>query len=214
MQGTTEWFTNTRCILFANMMSNPFSEMSTDLLKLLFTSHDPMQLRLICRDMKTKIENSPEFIIHLSPDGSKNASSSFFVRFKGKITIGSRHGWDNQTGWFSSLTDAIQRGLQVDTILPLTVNSLNVSNFGSRLNDVCLSKIRMLFITFSGTLRSLSTSMTCLSMLCNVAETIELKVDVLYRRPREFLHDVVDQIKGLRGSALSLKTISIRSVFP
>ncbi len=174
-------------------MENPFSELSTDLLKLLFTSHGPMQLRLICRDMKTKIENS---------------------RFKGKITIGSRHGWDHQTGWFSSLMDAIQQGLQVDTILPLTVNSLNMSKFCSRLNDVCLSKIRMLSITLRGTLRSLSTSMTSLYILCNVADTIELKVDVLYRRPREMLYGVVEQIKGLRRSAISLKALSIRSVFP
>uniref|UniRef100_A0A7S0MI62 F-box domain-containing protein n=1 Tax=Cryptomonas curvata TaxID=233186 RepID=A0A7S0MI62_9CRYP len=192
------------------MIENPFSELSTDLLKLLFTSHDPMQLRLICRDMKTKIENSPEFVIHLSPDGTQHASSTFFVRFKGKISIGSRHGWDHQTGWFSSLTDAIHRGLQVDTILPLTVNSLNLSKFCSMLNDVCPSKIRMLSITLSGTLRSLSTSIPSLSMLCNVAETIELKMDVLYRRPRELLFDVVEQIKGIGGGAISLKAISIR----
>jgi hypothetical protein len=194
-------------------MANLFSELSTDLLKLLFTSHDPMQLRLICRDMKTKIENSPELVIHLSPNGTQNASITFFIRFKGKITIGSRHGWDHQTGWFTSLTDAIQRGLQVDTILPLTVNSLNLSKFCSRLNDVCLTKIRMLSITFSGTLRSLSTTMASFSMLRNVAETIELKVDVLYRRPRELLCGVVEQIKGLGGSGISLKALSIRSVF-
>ena len=172
-----------------------------------------MQLRLICRDMKTKIENSPEFTLHLSPDGTQNASSSFFIRFKGKITIGSRHGWDHQAGWFTSLTDAIQRGLQLDTILPLTVNSLNLSKFCS-LNSVCISKIRMLFITFSGTLRSLSTSMALFPILCNVAETIELKVDVLYRRPRELLCGVVEQIKGLGGCGISLKALSIRSVFP
>ena len=194
-------------------MANLFSELSTDLLKLLFTSHDPMQLRLICRDMKTKIENSTEFVIHLSPDGTQNVSSTFFVKFKGKITIGSRHGWDHQAGWFTSLTDAIQRGLQLDTILPLTVNSLNLSKFCSRLNDVCLSKIRMLSITFSGTLRSLSTSIASFHMLCNVAEIVDLKLDVLYRRPRELLCGVVEQIKGCGGSGISLKALSIRSVF-
>jgi hypothetical protein len=191
-----------------------FSALSTDLLKLLFTSHDPLQMRLICKDVKYKIENSPKFTIYLSSEGTKNASSIFFLRFKGKISIGSRHGWDHQTGWFRSLTDAITRGLQVDTILPLPVNSLNISNFCSRLNDICLSKIRILSITFSGTLRSLSTSMTSLCTLCNVAETIDLKVDVLYRRPRELLYGVIEQIKRLGGSAISVQALSIRSVIP
>ncbi len=193
---------------------NPFSELSTDLLKLLFASHDSMQLRLICKDMKAKIENSPEVIIYLSPDGTQNASSTFFLRFKGKVSIGSRHGWDHQTGWFSSFIDAIQRGLQVESIMPLAVNSLNLSNFCSRLSSVCLSKIHKLSITFHGTLRSLSTSIASLSALCSVAETIELKLDILYRRPRELLKDVVEHIKGLGGIAISLKAISIRSVFP
>jgi hypothetical protein len=198
------------CVVKAMAFLNPFSELSTDLLKLLFSSHDPLQVRLVCKDMKDKIENSPKFTIRLSPEGTQNASSTFFLRFKGETSIGSRHGWDHQTGWFSSLMDAIHRGLRVDTILPLPVNSLNLSNFCSRLNDVCVSKIRILSITFSGTLRSLSKSMTSLCRLCNVAETIELKVDVLYRRPRELLCGVIEQITGLGGSAISFKALSIR----
>ncbi len=191
-------------------MVESFSALSSDLLKVLFASHDPMQLRLICMDMKTKIENSPEITIYLSPDGTQNASSSFFVRFKGKISVGSRHGWNHQKGWFSSLLDAIQLGLQVDSILPLDVNSLNLSSFSSRLNDVCLSKIKNLSIAFSGTLGSLSTSIVSLSALCNVAEKIELKLDILYRRPKQLLIDVIDQIKGI-GGGISLKELSIRS---
>ena len=191
-----------------------FSQLSADLLKLLFASHDPMQLRLVCRDMKAKIENYPEFMIHLSSDGTQNASGAFFLRFKGKLSVWSRHGWDHQTGWFSSLMDAIHQGLKVETIPPIVVNSLNLSKLCSRLNDICLTKIHKLSITFCGTLRSLSTSIASLSSLCNIAEIIELKLDILYRRPRELLVDVVDQIKGLGGSAISLKTLSIRSVPP
>ncbi len=196
------------------MLENLFSELSTDLLKLLFASHDPMLLRLICTDMKNKIENFPEFLLHLSPDGTQNASCAFFVRFKGKISVGSRHGWNPHRGWFNALIEAIRRGLRVDAILPLALNSLNSSIFCSMLSDGCLSKIQKLSITFSGTLRSLSALIKSLSTLCKVAEKIELKLEVLYRRPRELLNDIIDQIKGLGGeSSISIMALSIRSVF-
>ena len=191
-----------------NHQTMQFVELSSDLLKILFESHNPIHLRQICKDFRTKIENFPEFMISLSLDGTQNASSTFFTRFKGKISVGSRHGWNHQSGWFISLLDAIQRGLQLDTILPLTVNSLNLSHFSSGLNEVCLSKTHKLSLTFKGTLRSLSTSMHSLSALCKVAEIVELKLEVLYRRPRELLNDVVDRIKGL--DAMSLKSLSIR----
>ena len=186
-----------------------FGELSSDHLKILFKSHNAIQLRLICREMKAAIENSPEMALHLSSDGTQNATSTFFIRFKGKISVGSRHGWDHQTGWFSSLLDAIQRGLKLDTILPLTVNSFNLSAFSSRLTHACLSKIQKLSLTFSGTLRSLSTSINSLSALCNVAEIVELKLEILYRRPKELLNDIIDRIKGL-GGGISLNSLSIR----
>ena len=192
---------------------NVFSELSSDLLQTLFASHNKLQLRLICRDIKAKIENYPDFILHLSPDGTQNASCNFFLQFKGKLSVGSRYGWNEQTGWFSSLLDAIKKGLRVDTLTSLVVNSLNLLHFSSKLNDACLSKIQKLYITFSGSLRSLSRSIASLSALCQVAENIDLTLKVLYRRPREVLKDVVDEIKGLDGK-ISLTSLAIRSVIP
>jgi hypothetical protein len=187
-----------------------FIDLTSDIFKLLFASHNLIQLRLICRDIKEKIENFPELTLHLSPIGTLNASSTFFASFKGKISVGSRHGWDHQKGWFSSLIDAIKRGLQVDTILPLTVNRMNLSQFYSMLNDVCISKIQMISLTFSGTLRCLSTSIASLSGLCTISEKIELNLELQYRRPREMLFDVVEQIKGI-GNVIFLKSLVTRS---
>ncbi len=201
-----------RQVSFQRQCIMQFVELSSDLFKILFASHNPIQLRLICRDIKWKIESSPEFTIHLSTDGTQNASSAFFVRFKGELSVGSRHGWDHQKGWFPSLIVAIQRGLRVNTILPLTVNGLNLPPFSSMLHDVCRHKIQKLSIKFCGTLRSLSNSIALLSTSCKVAERIDLNLEIIYRRPRDMLKDVIDQIKGL-GDAISVKTLFIRSVF-
>ncbi len=159
--------------------------------------------------MREKVENYPDFVVNLSPDGTRNASSTFFARFKGKLTVGSRYGWDPVRGWFCSLIDAIRQGLQVDTILPLAVNSLNLLQFSASLNQVCLEKIRTISISFDGTTQSLKSSMTALSTLCRVAERVELNLDFLFRRPRVSLLDAVDQLKDLE-STISLKTLAIR----
>jgi hypothetical protein len=189
--------------------NNQFSELSSDLLKLLFGAQNQLQLRLICRNMREKVENSPEFVINLSPDGTRNASSTFFARFKGKLTVGSRYGWDPVRGWFYSLIDAIRQGLQVDTILPLAVNGLNLPQFSANLTDVCIEKIQTISISFDGTTKSLTSSMAALSTLCRVADRVELNLHVIFRRPRVCLLDTVDRIKDLQ-SAISLKSLTIR----
>jgi hypothetical protein len=190
-------------------VDNKFCELSSDLLKLLFTTQNPLQMRLICRSMREKVENYPDFVIHLSPDGTKNASSTFFARFKGNISVGSRHGWDPVGGWFSSLIEAIRQGMQVDTIFPLAANSLNLPQFSAKLNEVCLKKIQKLSISFCGTTKSLSSSMEALSALCNVAVRVELELDVLFRRPKVVLLDAVQQVRGL-GGAINLQSLKIR----
>jgi hypothetical protein len=190
-----------------------FSELTSEITQILFASHNLIDLRLICKDFKARIENFPEFTIHLSPGGTQNASSEFFVQFKGKITVGSRYGWDHQKGWFRSLVDAILRGLQVHSILPLTLNTLSLPPFSSMLHDACCTKIQNLYITFRGTLRNLSNSIAALSAMCIFAEKIELTLEILYRRPRVVLKDVVDRIKVL-GDAIDLKGLLIRSVRP
>jgi hypothetical protein len=192
-------------------MQHQFCELSADLFSILFASQNQMQLRTVSKRFREKIENSPEFFLRLSPDGTTNASSSFFVRFKGKLSVGSRHGWDDMKGWFSSLLDAIKLGLQVDSILQMTVNSLNVMQFSSRLNEVCLTKIQTLSFTFICSVRSLSNSLTSFSRLCTVAERIELKLELLYRRPRDKLKAAIDQLRSL-GEAIHVQTLAIRSV--
>ena len=190
-------------------VEDKFSDFSSDLVKLLFAAQEPLQLRLVCRSMKARVENYPDFVLHLSPEGTQNASSIFFIRFKGKISVGSRHGWDPLRGWFPSLLDAIRQGVQVVSILPMTMNSLNLPQFSAKLNEVCLEKIQKLSISLISTTRSLSGSITALSALCHVAERVELKLEILFRRPRELLHDVVDQLRSLRG-AIHLESLSIR----
>jgi hypothetical protein len=189
--------------------NNRLSELSSDLLKLLFGTQNQLQMRLICRSMREKVENFPEFVVNLSPDGTRNASSTFLARFKGKLTVGSRYGWDPVRGWFCSLVDAIRQGLQVDTILPLAVNSLTLLQFSASLNQVCLEKIRTISISFDATTKSLTSSMAALSTLCRVAERVELNLDVLFRRPRVSLLDAVDQVKYLE-SAMAMKSLAIR----
>ena len=189
--------------------NNQFSELSPDLLKLLFGAENQLQMRLICRSMREKVENYPDFVINLSPDGTRNASSTFFARFKGKLTVGSRYGWDPARGWFCSLIEAIRQGLQVETILPLAVNSLNLPQFTAHLNEVCLEKIQTISVSFDGTTKSLTSSMAALSTLCRVAERVELNLDVLFRRPRVSLLDTVDQVRDLE-SAISLKSLTMR----
>jgi hypothetical protein len=149
---------------------------------MLSASHNPIhfKLRLISNykdsDILEKLDGSSEQVIHLfEPKQRLLSESSHVLRFnlklKGimmtRISVGSRHGLDHQNGWFSSLMDAIQKGLIVDKILPLTVNrkglTLSAFKFPSRLNDVCSSKIQSLSITFTGTTKSLSRSIAPLS---------------------------------------------------
>ena len=155
------------------------------------------------------MENFPDFDLHLSYEGTQRASSTFFIRFKGKISVGSRHGWNPLIGWFPSLLDAIRQGLQVDSIFPIVVNSLNLSPFSAKLNEACHKKIQKLSISFTGTRKSLASSIAEFSALCQVAERVELKLEILFRRPRELFLDIVDQIKSL-DDAISLESLSIR----
>jgi hypothetical protein len=190
---------------------NPFLEFSSDILKLLFTEQSSLQIRLICRSMREKVENYPDFDLHLSLQGTQSASSSFFIRFKGKISVGSRHGWDPLRGWFPSLLDAIRKGLWVDTFFSMVVNSLNILTFSAKLNEACHKKVQRLSISLTCTRKSLASSISALTTLCQVAERVELKLNILFRRPRELLLDVVDKIKSLHG-AISLISLTIRYI--
>ena len=44
---------------------NPFLQFSSDILKLFFVEQCPLQMRLICRSMREKVENYPDFDLHL-----------------------------------------------------------------------------------------------------------------------------------------------------
>ncbi len=186
-----------------------FCDLSSDILKLLFGTQYPLQMRLICHSMRDKVEKYPDFVIHLSPDGTRNATSAFFAKFKGNLSVGSRHGWDPSSGWFCSLIDAIRQGLQVDTIFPLAMNSLNLPLFSAKLNEACVQKIKQLSILLRCTVKSLSKSMEALSALCSAADRVELSLDVIFRRPKVVLLDVVDQLSRL-GGGLHLESLSIR----
>jgi hypothetical protein len=190
------------------MDGNPFLEFSSDIFKSLFTDQSPLQIRLICRSMREKVENYPDIDLHLSVQGTRSASSSFFTRFKGKISVGSRHGWDPLRGWFPSLLDAIRRGVRVDTVFPIVVNSLNLLPFSAKLNEACHEKVQRLSISLACTRKSLASSIAALTALCQVAERVELKLNILFRRPRELLLDAVDKIKSLHGT-ISLMSLTL-----
>jgi hypothetical protein len=189
-------------------VGNPFLEFSSDILQSFFAEQNPLQLRLICRSMREKVENYPDFDLHLSLQGTQSASSTFFTRFKGKISVGSRHGWDPLRGWFPSLIDAIRRGVRVDTIFSIVVNSLNLMPFSAKLNEACHEKVQRLSISLTCTRKSLASSIAALTAVCQVAERVDLKLNILFRRPRELLLDVVDKIKVLHG-AISLISLTI-----
>jgi hypothetical protein len=92
-----------------------------DNLAVILKGESIMSFRLVCKGLKAQIERFPDFTLRFSKAGAEHVTSDFLLRFKGKITIGSRHCWNLKSGWFNAMIQAIPLGLTVTTIETMDV---------------------------------------------------------------------------------------------
>jgi hypothetical protein len=175
-----------------------------------------VMLRVVCKSLKTIIEEMPEFEIVLSPQGTANATRFFYSHFKGKLTITSNCVSRAPIGWFLALIDAAQHGVQVEKASTLHVNSRTACVLSEAVEKVLSNSrssrillIRLISLCFEGSSSGFRKSLSAISKLSSVADEVEISVNLSFRSPLETLWGIIQQIMSL-GDRFIVKETYIR----
>jgi hypothetical protein len=181
-------------------------DLTCDNLMSIASCYDLIKLRSVCRSVKEKIENLSELLIHLSTEGLLQSTSEFFCRFKGKVSIASKQGMDPKDRWFSSLIMSIRSGFDLAALYNVKLKHSSLQFFCLAVREDLPLKIQKLTITYNGSINNFTDAYQTLMKL---ADNIEAKIELTYRRPRESLSDAVDQVLAMDGT-FSFSTLSLR----
>ena len=177
------------------------------------SSTEKLMLRAVCTSMKSLIEKLPVFEIALSQEGASAVTSHFFSHFKGILTVTSKCVSGASIRWFEALIDAVQQGVKVEKISTLCINSRTASALSKVLQRLLSSgdssRIICIALSFEGSSGGFRNALSAISMLSSVAERVDLSADLTFRRPKETLWGITQQIKSL-GSCFSVKSLCIR----
>jgi hypothetical protein len=172
-----------------------------------------MPFRVVCKSMKTLIEELPEFEITLSLTGTAKATSYFFSHFKGNLTVTSKTFSRTAIDWFLTLIDSVQYGVKVEKASTICVNSRTASSLSETLERVlskcCSAKISHISICFEGSTSGFRRSLSAISKLSYIADEIEISADLSFRSPLETLWGINQQIMSL-GSRFTVRDLCIR----
>ncbi len=191
-------------------------DIPSDNLKVILRGHPILSLRLVCKGLKTRIENFPNICISLSEAGSQNVTRDFFMLFKGNVTIGCNYTCTPLAGWFKAVLDAINTGLIVDRIISLDVNCNTIQVLSSDLKRAVhreglrsshIDRLCLSLAVFSKT--GLESSVTALSALANCVRHIELNLELSYRRSRESLIEII-QLLRFMPKRVAITRLNIR----
>ncbi len=190
-------------------------DLTPDLLHRIMETKSLMMLRAVCKNMKTRIENLPETEIVLSPEGTAVATSHFFSHFKGNLTVRSECVTGTSICWFESLLGAVQRGVKVEKVSTLCINSKTACALSESLQRVVSngisSRIIHISVSIEGSSSGFRKSLSAISQLSSVADEVEISVDLTFRNPMETLWGINQQIMSL-GGCFTIKDMCIRCV--
>ncbi len=193
-------------------------DVPSDILKVILRGHPILSLRTVCKSLKTRIENFPEISICLSDSGAQNASADFFLLFKGNVAMDCKHGWNDKTGWFKAVLDAIRLGLIVDRIVSLDVNCNTIQALSSglrsamiRLSGACeSSKIDRLGLSLTVCSKDgLVLAVSALAAMVEVVSKIELSLELSYRQRRASLIEIIQLLRSM-PKRVTLARLNIR----
>ncbi len=179
-------------------------DIPSDNLKVILRDHPILALRVVCKGLKTRIENLPDISISLSKNGALNVKRDFFMLFKGNVTIGCSYGWNPLTGWFKALLDAIGLGLIVDRIVSLDVNCNTIQALSSDLRRAVqckgsealnIDRICLSLVVLSKT--GLGASISALAALVEVVRHIELNLELSYRQRQGSLIEIIQLLRAM-----------------
>ena len=179
------------------------SDLTCDDLVSIASATHLIQMRSICKGLKDKIENISDFSIKLSKQGLQCATSDFFSKFRGRISIESTYGLDPMNSWFQA---SMKRRLDLVALHDVRLKHSNIPDFCAGIYKDPPVKVQTMTMTYTGSIDNLLDSQTRQG---HAAERIEAKFELTYRRPHEALSDAVRKILDLDGS-FDLKILDLK----
>jgi hypothetical protein len=196
-------------------METGLHDLADDALKIIFAGRNIMYFRSVSKQIKKRIECIADIILMISSEGALCATSDFFAAFKGNVTVGSNHGWDAHIGWFDALIKATKAGLNIDTILPLSVDSRSIKALIDRLSSIPQStgtKLRKLCISYAGSTRCFERSRPDIASLNAFSEHVVVGLQLSYHRLGGFAYTAALLDEYVTRSSLRELTIRLNPV--